>query len=248
MLVLFAIIVLMVVLSSTVFSLQKVQLSFLEIPNTLSMSDASSILETADFDYGTSVFLIDKAKYIDNLEKNNPKLKVIGIETRFPNELVVQVVEREEFCIIERINDYLVCDSDLKVLRIVDDISLIDLPLVENLGIDTSYLELGDFASVCVNTYVFKNIEDAFWECYYERANVINLVKKFVFKEDGTLSIVTNFNFRIEIQYPTRDLSQKISCGLQSVFSDEGVGEDFVGLVKVIESNDSIVVYTIPNG
>ena len=53
------------------------------------------------------------------MESQNPYLKVINIETVFPNKLILHCAEREElFCIKGRDDLYYICDEELKILDV----------------------------------------------------------------------------------------------------------------------------------
>lgn len=113
-------IVLVVVLSSTIFSLKSVNLIFYS--NTINLTDKELIVESGDFQYNQSIFFLNKRKYINNLEKNNPYLKVLNIETSFPNSLTINAIERNELFVVKTYQDnifknYAILDDEFKVLR-----------------------------------------------------------------------------------------------------------------------------------
>lgn len=116
-----AFIVLIVILSSTIFCLKTVDISFYS--NTINLTNKQTeIIESGEFKFNQSIFFINKQKYIDKLEQNTPYLKVLNLETNFPNQITINAVERNElFCIKgynENIfNSYMILDSELKVLK-----------------------------------------------------------------------------------------------------------------------------------
>lgn len=115
------IIVLIVVLSSTVFCLKSVEINFMS--NTINLTNKEEeIIESGDFKLSQSIFFINKSKYVNKLENQNPYLKVVNIETKFPNTLVINAIERSELFVIkgyenDTFKSYLVVDSELKVLN-----------------------------------------------------------------------------------------------------------------------------------
>ena len=115
----FAAIVLLVVLSSTLFAVSEVKVSFQGEKHKLASIDEKEIAKTADIKNGTHVFLVDKKKAINNIEKKYPYIKVLNIEIKFPNKVVVNAVEREEVFVFQQSERHLFVDSDFKVLRIV---------------------------------------------------------------------------------------------------------------------------------
>lgn len=117
-----AFIVLLVVLSSTIFCLKKVELNFMS--NTINLTDKNEdIISSAEFKYNQSIFFIDKSTYVKKLEENNPYLKVLNMETIFPNKLVINCVERNELFAIksyenDEFKNYLILDDELKILNL----------------------------------------------------------------------------------------------------------------------------------
>jgi len=113
--------VLIIILSSAVFSLKNVEVNFFS--NTINLTNSEQeIIESGDFKYNQSIFFINKKKYIKNLEKNNPYLKVLNIETIFPNKLSINCVERNELFVLKGyennvIKSYMVMDDEVKVLN-----------------------------------------------------------------------------------------------------------------------------------
>lgn len=124
----FVFITTIIVLCSTVFTLNTVELGWLSTTKVLSDKTNTEIIESGEFKNGESVFLINKNKYKQNLEENNPYLKVVNMEIKFPNKLKVTVSEREELYALKVVNEksasgfsYVFLDYDLKVLKITDN-------------------------------------------------------------------------------------------------------------------------------
>ncbi len=117
----FAFLVILIVLSSTIFALNQVSLSFLSPTDRLN-GKGEDIVKSVDFKFGQNVLFANKKGYISQLEKNNPYLKVINIETIFPNKFVINAVERQELFAIKLANNsYAIVDGDFKVLEIVEN-------------------------------------------------------------------------------------------------------------------------------
>lgn len=108
----------LVVLNSTVFTLQKVNVNWLTTRNELVGKDDSITKSVAT---GTNIFLVNKDKIAETLEKENPYLKVVGIETKFPNKIVIHTAERESLYAISLDNGsgkyYAIIDENGKVLK-----------------------------------------------------------------------------------------------------------------------------------
>lgn len=115
--VIFAFLVTVVILTSTIFALQNVTINFVSTTDKF-VGVEQSLIESGNFKYGSNVLFLNKNNYISKLEKNNPYLKVVNIETVFPNKLVVNCAQRTEvFAIKLQDNSYIICDEDFKVLK-----------------------------------------------------------------------------------------------------------------------------------
>lgn len=117
------VLVLVIILSSTIFCLKNVEINFMNITTKLTNCD-EEIISSGNFKYNQSIFFVDKEKYKQILEENNPYLKVVNLETIFPSTLVINAVEREELFATECYNSsglysgFLIYDDELKVLKV----------------------------------------------------------------------------------------------------------------------------------
>ena len=103
------------VLSSTLFTLQNISVNWMTTKHKLSTVKDDEL--TKNITLGKSIFLIDKDTITSNLEKKYPYIRIVGIETKFPNKLVIHVVEREVlFAVKKSDNDYALLDEYGKVL------------------------------------------------------------------------------------------------------------------------------------
>lgn len=131
----FAFLVLIVVLCSTVFTVKKIQLQWITTKVNFVSSDEDIV---NDVKKGESVFLLDKKEITQKLENDFPYLKVVSLEIKFPNKLVIHSAERQElFTIKVKDNSHYILDGECKVLRASNDANL------------------GDAINVTVNNYAF---------------------------------------------------------------------------------------------
>lgn len=147
--VILAVIVLIVILSFTVFSLKSVEVDFRTNKIYITATD-EEIIESGEFDYGGSVFFKNKDKYIDKIERANPYVKVVNIEVKFPSKYIIHIAERQEVFAVEHNGLFYICDEDFKVLRIADEFSSdqTNAMLVTGLNmLGTSYA-VGEFMNV----------------------------------------------------------------------------------------------------
>ena len=109
-----------VILTSTVFTLHAVEIEFVGDVGEFA-EQTTQIKESGEFKYGESIFLASKKTYTARIEKATPYLRVINIETVFPNKLIVHMAKREECFVIKMSNNkYAVTDEQMKVLNIID--------------------------------------------------------------------------------------------------------------------------------
>lgn len=111
----------LIVICSTVFTVKDIRINFLEVPNNLTEESVySQIVNTNSIKFGNSVFLYDKNDSVEHIEKNVSYLKVVNLEIEFPNILAINCVERRECAYIPITNSigmYAICDKEGKVLR-----------------------------------------------------------------------------------------------------------------------------------
>lgn len=113
-----AFITVLIVLSSTVFTLQKVSINWMTTKDNLVGIADDSISDCVST--GVNIFLVDKDNITKTLEKKFPYLMVVGIETKFPNKIVVHSAERQSLFAIKDTsgdNNYWIIDEKGKVLQ-----------------------------------------------------------------------------------------------------------------------------------
>lgn len=158
-----------VVLSSTVFSLKSVELNFVEEAPALENSKAE-IIDSGEFRYNESIFFVNKKAYISKIEKANPYIHVVNIETKFPNKLIIHAAQRQECYVLKlSTNKYAVTDEDMKVLNILDVYQNSNTNPIEikNSGLAEQSVSAGDFFEVDDDylTQIFKSFRE--WELSY---------------------------------------------------------------------------------
>ena len=117
--VLVAVIVLLVTLSLTTFSLHSVKVDFRTSTENLTATE-EEIINAGDFSKGC-VFFYNKNKAKDKIEKQYPYIKIINIETIFPNSFVIHVAERGEVFVVKKDGQAIYLDENLKVLKVAEE-------------------------------------------------------------------------------------------------------------------------------
>lgn len=219
------IIALVIILLFTLFGLRYVSLDLRTYNSLFSSEEAQeSVISSGKFAYNMPIFFQDKQAYIDNLEKSNPYLKVINIESRFPNTLVVKCVDREEVFAIKMAEDkYFIVDEDLKVLRIENTFTstqtnAILLSLDSNIHIENAIqAEVGDFLELSADQKLVENISPAL------KLNNRNTAEQKALFES------------INVKYRTNPLTARSEAYLELY--------DFAGVkMSIMEANDSLAL------
>lgn len=105
----------LIVLNSTLFTLQSVNVNWLTTKHQLESVKDYKLIDSVRT--GDSIFLIKKDEIKHDLEKKYPYLRVVSIETQFPNKIVIHSAERESmFAIKLSDNEYAIVDELGKVL------------------------------------------------------------------------------------------------------------------------------------
>lgn len=102
------------ILFSTVFRVRHQNVSFTAEIDGVTAED---IIDAGEIKGGKSVFLINKQEVKNKIEKAVPYAKVENVFVTFPSSLNFEISKREEFCYFESGEQFMVCDSSLKILR-----------------------------------------------------------------------------------------------------------------------------------
>lgn len=212
-----------IVLCSTVFTLGTVEIGWLSTTKVLSSKTDSQIVESAEFKKGESIFLIDKEKYKQNLETNNPYLKVINLEIKFPNKLKVSVVEREELYALKVVNtkaasgySYVYLDYDLKVLKITDSQVVANqqnpaILTLQNLNYTVNDFSAGSFTNMPVAN-MLTSVGSMLSSTGYTNTLTKALLKSIDVNYDvsTTINIQTTYGLNLKIINATEKTSEKM--------------------------------------
>lgn len=115
------VLVFLMLLSSAIFRIKGVSVEYQTTLTMLSKEDLNLMIENSGIPVGKNIFFASLDDSIKQMERENPYIKINGIERKFPNSLVVLVSERVPVVRIEQNGYTYVLDSDLKILNIVKD-------------------------------------------------------------------------------------------------------------------------------
>ncbi len=147
------IILLLIILLFTLFGVKNVVLDLRTYNSRFSSEEVQqSVIKSGEFAYNMPIFFQDKKSYISKLEKNNPYLKVINIESKFPNTLSIKCMDREEVFAIKMSDErYFILDEDLKVLEVLtsfDSTQTNAILLGGEISVDNVDASAGDFLTL----------------------------------------------------------------------------------------------------
>lgn len=114
---------LIILLSSTVFTLKYASVECRTTTLILTETDYDSIIDSGNFKYGKNILFLNFKDSVKNIEKEHPYVKVINIERKFPNYAVINIEERVPAVRLKSSDGYFVVDTDLKVLNRVTEAS-----------------------------------------------------------------------------------------------------------------------------
>ena len=242
LIVLLCFVVLLVVLSSTVFTLQTVSLNWLTTRSLLADDDLDSLTSNVRVPIGESVFLFKKSDLKEDLEKNNPYLQVVSIETVFPNRAVVHVAERKQLYAIKISQEnYIVLDKHLKILNIISADTLfaisegnrpaiveIDNPNINiNVGEsrtirveisqdgiikETLQFSIGDFLDIENIDNFLKDLTESLLEANYKDQSIRGFISKISLNLNNNEDI--NIETRCGIDINLKDCTEELTTKL----------------------------------
>ena len=228
------IIAILIILLFTLFGLRNVKLDLRTYNSIFSSNEIQNeVIASGKFAYNMPIFFQDKNAYISNLEKENPYLKVINIESKFPNTLVVKCVDREEaFAIKIEENKYFVVDEDLKFLRVLESFSSDQTNAIllggefNIVNLDASpgdFLELStgqDLIEDFVPAMKLNNRNVAEQKGLFEKINLKFRINPLTAKSQAYLELYDFAGLKMSVMEAEDDLVLKLNCllAVQAVF------------------------------
>lgn len=238
----------LIVLSSTLFTLQTINVEWLTTKSELTYLKDSQIIENVS--KGDSIFLLKKDDVATELEKKFPYLRVVYIETKFPNKIVIHSAERQSMFAIRLSDDeYVVIDAYGKVLKLATssifasgELGIKPIKLTfDNCPINPSDYNVGEY----IDNEIIMNIVEKVSKSLFE-SGYTSTTSKGVFKN---INVVTMGNS--EIYFQTRNgmeikiskfetyLTEKFLLGLErfNYFQQNGVVSGCIDVWKQGELN-----------
>lgn len=247
-LVIFVFLAVVIVLSSAVFSLHSVELRFLSTTSVLTGKE-SEIVASGNFKIGESVFFSTKKNYIKQMEKANPYVRIVNIETVFPNKFIVNAVERNETYVIKMDNNkYVKTDEYMKVLSVssVFQNSTTNGIVINGSGLSDQTVEAGDFFKTDGNylTALFNCFRE--WDLSYANLKAkIESIELNYNNDPYRLLVNMRSGVQIVVRKSNRNLSDKLNLAFSFYDTKEDKSHNPVdytksGIIEVFESESKI--------
>lgn len=215
----------LLILGLTVFTLKTVEVDFKSETQFFSDERIQTIQDNDAIKKGSSIFGVSKKEIKNTLEKDYPYIKVINIETVFPNKIVIHCAEREETYAI-KIDEtlYFICDAEFKVLSVEKeyyDGQAILFTGLENLIMNSNRANTGDFLEFSSEEEVLKNIGTSLLQANKTVAYQKSLIKSIELKSgkyyytglNQPYFVIKDQNdFQTNIYAVDTTLSEKFQC------------------------------------
>ena len=196
--------VLVIVISCVVFIIGDVSV---EQTSNLDLQEEqlNSILEDSGVVKYSSIFGLDENIAMQNIESNNPFLKVVSIERKFPNKVIINVTDREPLLNVEiEENRYAILDRELKFLTVVEtgDECLKNTTNISGVSISKEY-HIGSFVKMNWLSSLIQEAE----RLSYINARFTTFIKQIEYRvtENGNLVLFKTNKGVSLVTYDTKD-------------------------------------------
>lgn len=216
-----------------------------------------AIIETAGLKQGSSIFLLDKDKAIERVEKTFPDLKVIQIKTLNPISIEIKVRKRYETYYYKYLGQYYVLDEDLKVLSIKENAEDVQnlIEIILNLDNINETTNVTDFVGSNAQKNMSYNLFVAIYETQYENKTdtikdahnkMSSLISSISFDLGYTINgesfnrliITTKQGMKFDIGKATEELERKINVCF-AVLNDDEVTDNTKGKVEITYNSEN---------
>lgn len=144
----------------------------------LTEQEKSDIVKISGIKGGSNIFAIDEDIAIQNIEISFPKLKVLSIERKFPNNVYIYVTDRSGvFSLLLPDRRYAILDREFKVIDIVTEN---DEKLTRLEGVATDNIQLG---YVLDDSKTLLTMVKGAEKCSFINARFYSFIKKVEVKE-----------------------------------------------------------------
>lgn len=223
-------IVAIVVCASTMFTVKRVQMVWYTTNSPAMSKVTGEQILLASGVKSNSVFKLDRALAINNLEKEFNEMRIIDLEVVYPNVLKIHAVERQRvYAIPTNYGDYLITDEYLHVLDTVTEFNSMKTNCVL-LDIEDmkEHYTIGDSVPFArIQTFV--EVYNAFYSLKQDLSHMLAIIKSIDYT-NSKMVLHTHFDVDIIIDNPTQNTQSKVRMGLKTF--DE-LGSEEYGKVNI---------------
>ena len=197
---------------------------------TLSAEQKSNIIELSQIKKGKNIFSIDEGIAISNIELNQPTLKVISIERKFPNKVVIYVTDRTPvFSCATGDGRYAILDRELKVMSFSNTRNT---SLTELIGLEDVSFELGQVIEYR-NNLLIKMIKGA-ESCSFINERFYTFFPKVEVLED-VINLTTNSGVIMQLPVSSNIEESVIGCYTYYIQKTSAIGKSS-GIIRLKDS------------
>jgi hypothetical protein len=218
-----AVILAVTILLFTLFGLNIEKISFQKHNMfEFSTTQQTTAIEKSGLKNRSSVFFIKKSKIQNNIESEFPYLKLINIETTFPNKLILHIAQREENFAVKNhsLGFYTILDYEFKALRVLNQT---DFEALENKPIVLEFsdsgqinLQAGEFSELNQEKMLISKLSKSFLMHGRDVEEQKHLFKNISLTGD-VLVLTLKDNFQIRVHNPQDSLGEKVSAMFSSM-------------------------------
>lgn len=241
-----------VLLGVFLFRIQTVTVDFdSESALKVDAAESEKIIAASGIIKGKSIFSLSESKMVRNIENEIHDVKVVNIERRFPNKVVIHVSKRVPvYALGYRLSQsasegYVLVDGDMTVLGILDEkpedgkfVTVEGFSLVGRYAIEsgkTLPVEFGD------QIFYLQNVAAGFYNCGLTPAQFLAFISKVVFESNVTdVKTRSGVTLRIGSGLTTEDILERIPLAYEWYMStEEGSPERTGGFARYYADSKS---------
>lgn len=204
------------------------------------------VVEKTNLKQNMSVFFISKKSVKNQIENAFADVKVINIETIFPNGLVIHIAKRESlFALRNQVdNKYLILDRDFKVLDITQTIGN---EILLNVEYSNALIQKGNFLTLGENGTILSNLAKSLLGASRDTTEQKALIKsvdvltdevrQYIANDEKVLQITLRDDFKIMLYSARTNLNDKVAL-MFSALPEAYPLYSNTHILEVFEKND----------
>jgi cell division protein FtsQ len=143
------------------------------------------ILSSGKIEMNKNIYMYNVKDIKENLLQN-AYIKDVNIKIKFPNKMIIDLVERVDMCAIPYMGSYVLINEEGIVLKVEEDINNIDNPLLT--GIKFKNLKVGEKIKLDDNDFLVK-ILDLLNSC--NNANILSNISEINIDKNKNIKLYT---------------------------------------------------------